>query len=276
MRRASNLATFSVALLTLGLVAGCDTTADMNEFIDDTEPADRLYNEALANLTAGRTKAASEKFAQVERQHPYSEFGRRSAVLKTYTSYKSGNYEEAIATGKRYVQQYPSSDDAPYALYLVGLANWRQIPDVTRDQENSRKTIRAMNDLIERYPDSEYVADAKAKIVFSRDQIAGQEMYVGRYYQERREHLAAISRFKMVVSELSNTRHVEEALSRLTMSYLALGLTNEAQNAAAVLGHNYPNSKWYEDAYKLLAKSGISPQNNQGSWLDNNFRGTNS
>jgi len=275
MQEANKRFNIGVILVAFGLLAGCDTTSDINEFIDDTEPADRLYNEALANLSAGRSGAAIEKFSQVERQHPYSEFGRRSAVLKTYSSYKTGKFEEAIASGSRYVQQYPSSDDAAYAQYLVGLANWRQIPDVTRDQENSRKTIRAMNDLIERYPDSEFVKDANAKIVFARDQIAGQEMYVGRYYQERREHLAAISRFKAVVGELSNTRHVEEALSRLTMSYLALGLTHEAQNSAAVLGHNFPNSKWYEDAYKLLAKGGISPETNEGSWLTRNFRGKN-
>lgn len=264
----------AILLGSAGFLSACgDSNRDLNEFVDDTEPADRLYNEAIANLSAGRRGAAIEKFEQVEKQHPFSEFGRRASVLKTHTAYRSGKFDEAIASGQRYVRQYPSSDDAPYALYIVGLSHWRQIPDVTRDQEQSKKTISVMNDLIERYPDSEFVSDAKTKLIFARDQLAGQEMYVGRYYQERKEHLAAISRFKTVVRELEDTRHVEEALSRLTISYLALGLVNEAQASAAVLGHNFPDSKWYEDAYKLLAKDGLSPKSNQGSWLNRTFRG---
>ncbi|MEM1364485.1 MAG: outer membrane protein assembly factor BamD [Pseudomonadota bacterium] len=260
-------------LLCAALLAGCGNRGDTtNEFIDDTEPADRLYNEALANLSVNRSNAAIDKFEELERQHPYSEFGRRASVLKTFTAYRSGQYDEAISSGERYVQQYPTSDDAPYALYLVGMSHWRQIPDVTRDQEQARKTLRTMNDLIDRYPDSEFVADAKTKIVFAKDQLAGQEMYVGRYYQERREHLAAINRFNTVVRELNDTRHVEEALARLTESYLTLGLNDEAQTAAAVLGHNFPDSEWYQDSFVLLQKGGLSPRENRNSPISRVFQ----
>ncbi|MEO0497748.1 MAG: outer membrane protein assembly factor BamD [Pseudomonadota bacterium] len=263
----------SALLVCAALLAACGNRADTtNEFIDDTEPADRLYNEALANLSVNRSGAAIDKFEEVERQHPYSEFGRRAAVLKTFTAYRSGKYEDAIASGERYVQLYPSSDDAPYALYLVGLSHWRQIPDVTRDQDASRKTLRVMNDLIDRYPESEFVADAKTKIVFAKDQIAGQEMYVGRYYQERREHLASINRFNTVVRELNDTRHVEEALARLTESYFALGLNDEAQTAAAILGHNFPDSQWYQDSFALLQSGGLEPRENKGSALSRIFQ----
>ncbi|MEO0637600.1 MAG: outer membrane protein assembly factor BamD [Pseudomonadota bacterium] len=263
----------SVLLVCAALLAACGNRGDTtNEFIDDTEPADRLYNEALANLSVNRSSAAIDKFEELERQHPYSEFGRRASVLKIFTAYRSGKYEDAISAGERYVQQYPASDDAPYALYLVGLSHWRQIPDVTRDQEQSRKTIQTMNELTDRYPDSEFVADAKTKVVFAKDQLAGQEMYVGRYYQERREHLAAINRFNNVVRELNDTRHVEEALARLTESYLTMGLNDEAQTAAAILGHNFPDSQWYQDSFKLLQTGGLEPRENRSSALSRIFQ----
>jgi len=143
----------------------------------------------------------------------------------------------------------------------------RQVTDVTRDQRYTKLTYRAMNDLVERYPDSEYVEDAKLKMRMAKDQLAGQEMLVGRYYEERKEYLAAINRFRGVVEQYQDTRHVEEALARLTESYYALGLVSEAQTAAAVLGHNFPDSQWYKDSYALLAQGGYSPEENSGSWL---------
>ena len=238
---------------------------DLSTYVDQTEPADVLYNQGLANLNAGRLDEASKKFAAVDRQHPYSEFARKSMVMSAFTNYRQGNYDEAIGSAKRYLTLYPSTDDAAYAEYIIGLSYYRQIKDVTQDQKEARQTIQTMQDLVTRWPDSQYSEDAKAKIRFATDQLAGKEMQIGRYYLERREYLAAVKRFRNVVENYSNTRHVEEALARLTEAYFALGLTDEAQTAAAVLGQNYPASQWYKDSYKLLQSGGLEPRENAGS-----------
>jgi outer membrane protein assembly factor BamD len=255
----------------LALLAGCGGEKDINldTYVDNLEPADQLYNQGLANLEKGRVVEASRKFDAVDRQHPYSEFARKSIVLGAFANYRQGRYPEAISAAKRYVTLYPTDKEAAYAQYIIGLSYFRQIPDVTRDQADSRRTVAAMTELVERYPDSEYVEDAKTKIRFARDQIAGKEMQVGRYYLERREYLASIKRFRNVVEQFSNTRHTEEALARLTEAYFALGLATEAQTAAAVLGQNFPDSPWYKDSYKLLQSGGLEPRENAGSWISN-------
>lgn len=251
------------------VVAGCATDGDIDlaTYVEQTEPADTLYNQGLANLNAGRLKEASAKFQAVDRQHPYSEFARKSMVMGAFTSYRQGEYEDAIGAGNRYVTLYPTSEDAAYAQYIVGLSYFRQIRDVTQDQKEARRTYEAMDEVVQRWPESEYVEDAKTKMRFARDQLAGKEMQIGRYYLERREYLASIKRFRAVVETYSSTRHVEEALARLTEAYYAMGLTSEAQTAAAVLGHNYPDSQWYRESYALLQKGGLEPRENQGSWL---------
>jgi outer membrane protein assembly factor BamD len=251
-------------------LAGCmssDDDVDLATYVEQSDPADVLYNQGLANLNAGRLPEAQKKFAAIDRQHPYSEYARKSLVMGAFASYRAGNYEEAISAGKRYVQLYPATEDAAYAQYIIGLSYFRQIPDVTRDQRESRQAIEAMQEVEQRWPDSEYVDDAQEKIRYARDQLAGKEMQVGRYYLERREYIAAVKRFRYVVENYSNTRHVEEALARLTEAYYAMGLASEAQASAAVLGQNYPDSQWYKDSYKLLQSQGLEPRENAGSWI---------
>lgn len=256
-----------VLLPILASACASDKDVDLATYVEQTEPADVLYNQGLANLEAGRLKEATKKFDSVDRQHPYSEFARKSMVMSAFSEYRQGKYEEAINAAKRYVQLYPSTPDAAYAQYIVGLSYFRQIRDVTQDQKESRRAIEAMEEVVNRWPDSEYAEDAKAKIRFARDQLAGKEMQIGRYYLERREYLAAIKRFRYVVEQYPNTRQVEEALARLTEAYYAMGLTTEAQTAAAVLGHNYPDSQWYADSYKLLQSGGLEPREHSGSWI---------
>jgi outer membrane protein assembly factor BamD len=263
------LLALSVATAPL-LLSGCmssEKDIDLSTYVDQTEPADVLYNQGLANLNAGRLAEASKKFAAVDRQHPYSEFARKSMVMGAFANYRQGNYEEAIGSAKRYLTLYPSTEDADYAMYIIGLCYFRQIRDVTQDQKEARQTVQTMQEVVTRWPDSEYVEDAKAKIRFANDQLAGKEMQIGRYYLERREYLAAIKRFRSVVETYSNTRHIEEALARLVEAYYAMGLTDEAQTAAAVLGQNYPDSQWYKDSYKLLQGGGLAPRENAGSWI---------
>ncbi len=255
------------------LVAACTKTAESStEFIDNIEPADELYNQGLANLDAGDRKEARDKFEAVDKQHPYSELSRKSLLMLTFMSYRDGQYADSVASGKRYVSLYPGSQEAAYAQYLVGMSYFRQIPDITRDQNVTAKAYTSMKVVVDRYPDSEYVEDAKLKMRVAFDQIAGKEMLVGRYYQERREFLAAVNRFRRVVERFQTTRHVEEALARLTESYYSLGLISEAQTATAVLGHNFPDSQWYKDSYNLLSSGGLSPNENKNSWISKIFQ----
>ncbi|MCT6870508.1 MAG: outer membrane protein assembly factor BamD [Bartonella sp.] len=259
-----------VLLGSVCLTAGCskkDKDVDLTSYVETIEKPDVLYNQALANLDAGRLGEASKKFAAIDRQHPYTEWARKSLVMGAFTNYRKGDYDEAVNMAKRYISLYPTSEEAAYAYYIIGLAYFRQIPDITRDQKDTKRAIAAMQEVVDRYPQSEYVDDAKTKIRFGREQLAGKEMQIGRYYQERKQYLAAIKRYRTVVEEYSNTNQIEEALYRLTEANYALGLTSEAQTAAAVLGQNYPDSKWYKSAFELLQKGGVSPQENKGSWI---------
>jgi outer membrane protein assembly factor BamD len=264
-----------ICLICLLMFAACTKTGESSsEFIDNIEPADELYNQGLANLDSGDRKEAREKFESVDKQHPYSELSRKSLLMLTFMSYRDGKYADTASTGKRYVTLYPGSKDAAYAQYLVGMSYYRQIPDITRDQNMTAKAYTSMKVVTDRYPDSEYVQDAKLKMRIAYDQIAGKEMLVGRYYQERREFLAAVNRYRRVVEQFQNTRHVEEALARLTETYYSLGLISEAQTATAVLGHNFPDSQWYRDSYKLLNADGITPNENKNSWISKSFKST--
>ena len=266
-RRRLALAVAAAVLPLMVSACASDKNIDLTSYAETVEPANELYNQGLANLDAGRMGEAAKKFEAVDRQHPYSEPARKALLMSAFTNYRSAKYEEAITAGQRYVSLYPTSEDAAYAQYLIGLSYFRQIRDVTQDQKEARRTAEAMRELIERWPESEYVDDAHAKIRYARDQLAGKEMQVGRYYLERREYVGAIKRFRNVVEMYSDTRHVEEALARLAETYLAMGLASEAQAAAAVLGHNYPDSQWYKDTYKLLQSGGLEPRENKGSWL---------
>ena len=263
-----SLAIAVVAAMPL-VLAGCasEQDIDLSKYVAEIEAPDVLYNQGLANLQAGKLAEATRKFEAVDRDHPYSDFGRKAKVMIAFTKYRQGDYKGAIDGGRRFVTEFPADPDAAYAQYIVGLAYYRQIKDVTRDQREARSTVAAMQELVDRYPDSEYVDDAKDKIIFARDQLAGKEMQVGRYYQERKEYIAAITRYKSVVQTYGNTRHVEEALLRLTETYYAMGLTAEAQTAAAVLGNNFPDSEWYKDSYTLLQTGGLEPREVGSNWL---------
>lgn len=263
-----SLATIAFALA----LSACQTSeTSSSNFVDDIEPADRLYNQALAEMDAGDVKGAKKKLEEIDKQHPYSEFSRRSLVLQTFLHYRKGEYEDAVNTGRRFVSLYPGDKEAAYAQYLVGMSYFRQMPDISRDQSVTARAYNAFNEVVERYSDSEYVEDSRTKMRITLDQLAGKEMLTGRYYLERREFLAAINRFRVVVEKYQTTRHVEEALARLTEAYMALGVVNEAQTAAAVLGHNFPESEWYRDAAALVRTSGLEPQENANSWISKSF-----
>jgi len=273
------------AVLVLGLsLPACSNISGLSDFSgfnlfgskDETppdEPADRLYNEGLYYLNSEKKpKEAVKKFEEVDRQHPYSDWARKALIMSAYSYYSVGSYDECIAAAKRYITLHPGSPDAAYAQFLIGASYYDQIPDITRDQELTDKALNALDEVIRKYPDSEYAANAKQKIEVARDQLAGKEMQVGRYYLDRHDYTGAINRFKVVVTKYQTTRHVEEALERLTESYMALGIIDEAQTAAAVLGHNFPDSEWYKHAYALVKSGGREPSENKASWISKAFK----
>jgi outer membrane protein assembly factor BamD len=192
--------------------------------------------------------------------------------MSAYSYYQTGSYDECIAAAKRYITLHPGSPDAAYAQYLIGASYYDQIPDITRDQDLTDKALAALDEVARKYPDSQYASAAKQKIEVARDQLAGKEMQIGRYYLEKKDFTGAINRFKVVVTKYQTTRHVEEALERLTEAYRALGIVDEAQTAAAVLGHNCPDSPWYKHAYALVKSGGREPSENTGSWISKAFK----
>jgi outer membrane protein assembly factor BamD len=257
-------------------LAGCESLGSLWGPKEDPvldEPADRIYNEGLYFLNVKRdTKAAAKRFEEVDRQHPYSEWARKSLIMSAYAYYEAGAYEDSINSARRYIQLHPGSPDAAYAQFLIGSSYFDQIREVSRDQDRTDRAISALDEVVRKYPNSEYAVSAKRKIEIARDQLAGHQMMVGRYYMERRDYTGAINRFKTVVTRFQTTRHVEEALLRLTEAYMALGVVGEAQTSAAVLGHNFPDSRWYKDAFALLNERGLAPSENKGSWISRAFR----
>jgi outer membrane protein assembly factor BamD len=259
-------------------LSGCGTGSLWDKFMakDDTfveEPADKLYNEGLFLMNQRKDpKAASKKFEEVDRQHPYSDWARKSLLMSAYAFYNAGDYDSCIGAATRYVTLHPGSPDAAYAQYLIAASHYDQIPDVTRDQGRTEKAIAALDEVIRKYPTSEYAVSAKAKLEGARDQLAGKEMDIGRFNLDKRNYTGAINRFKTVVTQYQTTRHVEEALARLTEAYMAIGIVGEAQTAAAVLGHNFPDSRWYKDAYNLVKSGGVEPSENKGSYISRAFK----
>jgi outer membrane protein assembly factor BamD len=237
------------------------------------EPADKLYNEGLYLLNNKKDpKEAAKKFEEVDRQHPYSEWARKSLIMSAFAYYEAGAYDDCINSARRYVTLHPGSPDAAYAQFLIGSSYFDQIPEISRDQGRTEKALENLEEVVRRYPKSEYAVAAKRKMEMARDQLAGKEMEIGRWHLQRREFTGAINRFKVVVTRYQRTRHVEEALLRLTEAYMALGIVDEAQTSAAVLGHNFPDSRWYKDAYALMQSRGLQPSENKGSWISQAFR----
>ena len=238
------------------------------------DSADKLYNEGLFLLNNKQQyEDAAKKFDQVDRQNPYSDWARKALLMSAYSYYQAQKYDDCINAAKRFVTLHPGSSAAAYAQYLIGASYFDQVLDVNHDQARADKAVAALEEVVRKYPDTEYALNAKKKIDVARDQLAGKEMEVGRFYMKRRDFTGAINRFKVVVTQYQTTREVEEALERLTESYISLGILDEAQTAAALLGHNFPDSPWYKDAYRLVKSAGREPNENKDSWMSRAFKG---
>ncbi|MBL8666920.1 MAG: outer membrane protein assembly factor BamD [Rhodospirillales bacterium] len=238
----------AVAAAGLLLLIGCSSS---DETYTD-KPVDALYNDAMDNLEAGDDKRAAKLFDEVERQHPYSSWATRSQLMAAYAHYRANEYDDAVAAADRFIELHPANPDVPYAYYLKGLSYYERISDIHRDQEMTEQAKKVFEEIVTRFPNSEYARDARLKIDLANDHLAGKEMVIGRYYLTRGFYLAAINRFRTVIDRYQTTTHTPEALLRLTEAYTALGIDDEARKTAAVLGYNYPQSDWYADAYKLV------------------------
>jgi outer membrane protein assembly factor BamD len=246
------------AALMLAMVLPLAACASNKKTRADTQYVARdvttLYSLAKERLDRGQYDVAAALFDEVERQHPYSVWARRAQLMSAFSYYAARDYTKSIESARRFLSIHPGNRDAPYAHYLIALAYYEQIEDVTRDQRITGQALDALNELVRRYPNTRYASDARLKVDLVRDHLAGKEMEVGRFYQRRSQWLAAVTRFRVVVDEYQTTSHAPEALMRLTESYLALGIPEEARRSAAVLGANYPNTKWYERAYNLVQR----------------------
>ncbi|MDA0229319.1 MAG: outer membrane protein assembly factor BamD [Proteobacteria bacterium] len=263
-RSSSILRGFASVLAALLILAACAE----DDVAYQERPVEELYNEAMDNLLDGSYVDAAKAFDEVERQHPYSVWATRAQIMASYAYYRNNDYDESIISAGRFIQLHPGHRDVAYAYYLNAVSYYEQISDVGRDQELTERALASLEELVRRFPDTSY---ARLKIDLTRDHLAGKEMDIGRYYLTRANYIAAINRFRRVIERFQTTSHVAEALHRLTESYLALGVSQEAQTSAAVLGHNFPGSEWYLDSYALLEGVDLRPEADEESWISRAF-----
>ena len=253
--------------LPLALAAG-----GSDEEPEDVErPPEELYNDGYNAMQANDYFEAARLFDEVERQHPYSTWATQAQLMAAYAYYEENKYDDAVIALDRFIELHPSHRNAAYAYYLKGLSYYEQISDVQRDQKNTQLALDSLSEVVRRFPNTDYARDASLKIDLTRDHLAGKEMEIGRYYENQGHYLSAINRFRRVIENYQTTTHVPEALHRLTECYLALGIKDEAQAAAAVLGYNFPGSDWYQDSYALLTGENLQPEPKEDSWLSDVF-----
>lgn len=260
-------------MLAASLMVGCGSLFGKKAEIENTDPPNVIYGKAEGFVNKGDFKQAARQYEQVDINHPYSQEARRAIVMAAYAYYRAGQYDDAVSAADRYLTLHPGTGEADLAQNIIGMSYYDQLLDPKRDQTYARRALNAYDTLLQRYPNSRYAAEAANRARILRDLLAASEMQVGRFYLRKNNYLAAINRFRTVVTNYQTTEQIEEALMRLTEAYMALGIVNEAQTAAAVLGHNFPDSKWYNHAYKLLAKSGVQPRQHEGSWITRTFKG---
>ena len=251
--RVMNRVTAPLRILAFVLVvaglAACGSK-DKEEYVE--RPVEALYNEGVDALATERYATAARAFDEVERQHPYSTWATKAQLMAAYAHYQNNKYDDAIVAVDRFIQLNPSNRDVGYAYYLKAISYYEQITDVQRDARMTELAMGALEEVVRRFPDTPFARDARLKIDLTNDHLAGKEMEVGRFYMRRGQYVGAINRFKVVVDRFQTTSHVPEALHRLVEAYTALGLASEAEKAAAILGHNYPGSDWYQDSYGLV------------------------
>ncbi len=245
----------AAALIACALIlpaTGCAGNKNAGDTAYVARDVNTLYDLAKRRMDQGQYEESAKLFDEVERQHPYSVWARRAQLMSAFSYYLARKYPDAISSARRFLTIHPGNKEAPYAHYLVAMSHYQQMEDVTRDQRITQQAADAFGELVRRYPESRYAADARVKLDLINDHLAGKEMEIGRFYQRSGNWLAATNRFRTVIEKYQTTSHTPEALHRLVESYLALGIPVEARKAAVVLGANYPESVWYHRAYRLI------------------------
>ncbi len=264
------------ALTLAAFLTSCGSMGSMFSGDSDTKldnrPPDVIYKEANELLEKGSGEKAAVLYERLDQLYPYSEEAKKAILMAAIAYKKAGKQPEAVAAARRYLAIHPGTKEAAQAQDIIAASYFDRMSTPSRDQGETKKAIQEMETLIRRYPDSEYTAENKKRVKLAQDMLAASEMNVGRYWQKKGNYLAAVNRFKTVVTDYQQTAHVEEALMRLTECYMALGIVSEAQTAAAILGHNFPDSPWYKDAYALLQQGGAAPQEDQGSWMSRSWK----
>jgi outer membrane protein assembly factor BamD len=256
------------------LLAGCSSSlfGGKTEVVENNDPPDVIYGKAEKLSDKGKFADAARAYEEVDINHPYSQEARRAILMAAYAYYKAGKYDDAISAADRYLTLHPGTKESDLAQNIICMSYYDRVLDPKRDQTNARKALTAYETLLQRYPDSRYAGAAQNRVRILRDLLAASEMTVGRWYLRHNNYLAAINRFRVVVTNYQTTEQAPEALMRLTEAYMALGIVNEAQTAAAVLGHNFPDSKWYNHAYSILGKRGLQPKEHEGSWITETWK----
>jgi outer membrane protein assembly factor BamD len=253
------------------ILVGCGTSVEKPQ-LSSGDPPEVIYAQADALMDKSNFNEAAKKFEEVDRDHPYSPLARRAIVMSAYAYYKAGMHPEAVQAAKRYATLHPGTKEAALAQHVIASSNFDRITDPTRDQNRTKVALKELEVLVRRFPKSPYAPQARNRLKITRDMLAAAEMKVARYYLEQQNYLAAVNRYRIVVTNYQTTAHVEEALMRVAEAYMALGIIAEAQTATAVLGHNFPESKWYQYAYKLLKTDGLEPRENRASWISRAWR----
>ena len=267
-------AKFIGAVLVMAALAGCGGdggAAESSTPLEGYTPK-QIFERGEFELERNRSKDAAYYFSEIERLYPYSEWAKQALIMQAYSLHKSKDYENSRAAAQRFIDFYPTEEDAAYAQYLLALSYYDQIDEVGRDQGLTFQALQALRTVIEVYPDSEYASSAILKFDLAFDHLAAKEMEIGRYYLRKKHYTSAINRFRVVVEDFQTTSHTAEALHRLVEAYLSLGLTQEAQTAGAILGHNYQSTEWYEDSYKLLTSQGLKLRDRGNNWLSQIYR----
>lgn len=260
-----------VAVICAAVLSGCASRSDKSD-ISNADPPEIIYAEADKLMDRNRFREAAEKFEEVDRDHPYSPYARRAIAMAAFAYYKEGLYPEAIQAAKRYTTLHPGTKESALAQHIIAMSHYDRIVDPARDQDRTREALKELRTLVRRYPSSPYSSKARNRIKIATDMLAAAEMKVARYYLTQKTYLAAINRYRIVITKYQTTAHVEEALMRVAEAYMALGIKAEAQTATAILGHNFPESKWYQYAYKLLKTDGLEPRENKASWISRAWR----
>jgi len=270
--RSSRFAAMALLAGTGLVLAACSGDSEKKDAPYVERPVEQIYADAWRQIDKHDWENAAKQFDEVERQHPYSIWARRAMLMSAFCYYQANKYTDATNAADQYISLHPGSKEVAYAFYLKAMSLYEQIVDVGRDQTITEQALTALQDVVQRFPNTEYARDASLKIDLTLDHLAGKEMEVGRYYLVRHDYIGAINRFKTVVQRYQRTSQIAEALERLTEAYYALGVYNEAKTAAAVLGANYPGSPWYQDAYDLLVTHNMKPEADKSSWLARQFQ----